>query len=393
MEGMTHRERLISAIRCEPVEGTPFNLLEINPFVVNWRAKDPSYAGVLEALRGADNFAFVPVEDPNFTYYMLAHPEDQDPAELRGLGDLGFLFTRLERRRRRWDEGSVTFFEETVHTPKGPLKATFKVEPGVMTSWVVQPFLKEEEDLEKLLSLPYIPPEVDLGPILELEGRVGEDGLLFISLPDPVGALAGLSNYEEFLLWCWRRPELVDDVLNAIKERMKAVLEEVSSKLEGAVFRFWGSEYAAPPMLPPDLFRRFVTEHDGEIFELVRRGGNFSCLHIHGPIRAVADQILEVEPDLLEPVEPPPYGDMSLKELFNKFGGKVCLMGHVEGMLLETGSPEDVERAVRDVLSEAEGREGFILSVSSAPFVSPLPKEVEVNLLRYIEVALSISLT
>ncbi len=389
---MSPRERLLAALRHDPVDRVPFTLLELNPYAGGWRRKDPSYARVLEKARELqDNLVFIPVEDPNFTYYMMAFRDDQDPAELAGLGDLGvFLSAAPEARRevRERKEGDSFFYDASIHAPAGELRGRFRVDPGVMTSWVIEPFIKSEEDLRRLLSIPFEAPRVDVTALRGLQERLGESGLLYISMLDPIGLLGANASYEELLVICWRNEELVLDVLRMFQERLKHVVSEAARGLSGAVFRFCGAEFVTPPMLSREHFRKLVTELDREIFSLIRdEGTNFSCLHCHGRIRPVLDEILAMHPDLLEPIEPPPDGDVSLEELFETFRGRVALMGRVEGSLLEMGTPEEIENALRDILATAKRERGFILAPSAAPFVSPLPESIETNLIHYLETA------
>ncbi|MCK5328724.1 MAG: cobalamin-binding protein [Candidatus Latescibacteria bacterium] len=77
-------------------------------------------------------------------------------------------------------------------------------------------------------------------------------------------------------------------------------------------------------------------------------------------------------------------GDCDLKELKQKFGGTLCLMGNLhttDVMLL--GTPEDVERASRKAIEDAGAGGGFILSTGDQ-CGRDTPEE---NLFKMIEVA------
>ena len=81
------------------------------------------------------------------------------------------------------------------------------------------------------------------------------------------------------------------------------------------IFRICGPEYATPPFLSPELFRRFVTPYLTEIIAEIRGAGAFARVHCHGRIARVLDQMVEAGAQGLDPIEPPPDGDITLGEV------------------------------------------------------------------------------
>ena len=92
-----------------------------------------------------------------------------------------------------------------------------------------------------------------------------------------------------------------------------------------------------PTNLPPEYFADFVTPYVKRMSELIHQYGAKMRLHCHGNIARVLDEIMKTEPDALDPIEPPPDGDIELGEVKKRIGDKVCLFGNIEMSLLEQG--------------------------------------------------------
>ncbi|MBS7649009.1 hypothetical protein KEJ17_05135, partial [Candidatus Bathyarchaeota archaeon] len=55
---------------------------------------------------------------------------------------------------------------------------------------------------------------------------------------------------------------------------------------------------------------------------------------------------------------------MSLKEVKEKYGDRICLVGNVDPRIIEFGTRQDVEKEVERCLREG-GKEGYVLSASA----------------------------
>ena len=84
-----------------------------------------------------------------------------------------------------------------------------------------------------------------------------------------------------------------------------------------------------------------------------------------------------MRPTGLDPIEPPPQGDVSLAEVRRQYGRDLVLFGNLEARDLEYLPTPDFEKLVRQALEEGtagEGR-GFVLMPSASPYgrdISPL---------------------
>jgi len=384
---MTTRERLIATIRLEEADRVPVTLYEINPYVGDdWRVKDLSYSRLLRLAKELqDTFASTPIGDPNFSRILEAAGEDQVQ---RRISDVGVFYSSadtIEAYVKKRRVGNSLFYENTVETPKGPLHSVERVDDNVATTWQVEPFIKEEKDVERILSLPYKPIKPSLNHFFEAQKKLGDRGLMLLSLGDPLGVTVPLFRYEGFLNYAHRRKNEVLELLNTMHERFIDLYRYLTSMVHGTVFRIWGPEYVTPPTMAPSYFDEFVAQYDSELIRIVQESGNYSCIHCHGKLDAVLERIVEMKPDMLEPIEPPPRGDVTLPELKRRAGDHMCLMGYIEAWDLELGSREVVDSKVEEAVSEGAPGGGYIMLPSATPIVSPLPRNIEENLIQYLQ--------
>lgn len=114
----------------------------------------------------------------------------------------------------------------------------------------------------------------------------------------------------------------------------------------------------------PAIFRELALPIVQQTARLAKENGLASHVHSCGPEKALV-KILAEETDLtiVDPLEIPPMGDCSLKELKQLYGDRLILKGnlHTTEVMLR-GTPEDVRRASRQAIDDAAAGGGFVLS-------------------------------
>jgi uroporphyrinogen-III decarboxylase len=108
--------------------------------------------------------------------------------------------------------------------------------------------------------------------------------------------------------------------------------QKLAQAFPGRMWRIYGSEYASEPYLPPALYEEYVVRYTGELCAAIRQHGGYPRIHSHGRLRGILPLIARMEPACLDPLEPPPQGDMELWEIQQAIGADTVLMGNIEAV-------------------------------------------------------------
>ena len=91
---------------------------------------------------------------------------------------------------------------------------------------------------------------------------LGDRGLVEIEVPDPLCLVVENMSYEDFMVRTIFLPEKIDALLDRAAELIHTWLEGLLRAGFGPVFRIFGPEYAAPPVMSLKHFRKYVTAYD-----------------------------------------------------------------------------------------------------------------------------------
>ena len=83
----------------------------------------------------------------------------------------------------------------------------------------------------------------------------------------------------------------------------------------------------------------------------------------------------------IDPIEPPPQGDVELSYVRRRYGKDLVLFGNIEFSDIENTEPAEFEKLVEKTLiegTEGEGK-GFVLMPSSAPICRKITPQVLAN--------------
>jgi hypothetical protein len=370
------KERLIAAIRHEPVDRLPVMTYNFHPFDGRWqRNADGTYSGpegyqpMMDAVWRTGAGMLVKVS---------AHLTGDRQAR-----------TRVERTREGGSEIRIT----TLETLKGALHARYVKPPG-QPGHTVKPLIADDEDLARYLSLSDEPAGVDLSPAIEVYEALGDRGLAYLHYEDPMYAVAQLFNAEDFYLRCATERALIVEMIERAFGRAQAEMEQMLGQAEGRDFLFYsaGVEVATPPMLSPTAFAELVTPYERALVTMIRDAGHLSAIHCHGRVGRVLDQFIEIGVQALEPLEPPPQGDIALEEALEAVAGRLCLMGYIQDQDLYRAGPGEMRekvRAIRRAVEDriAEGRTGYIMTSTATPYMDPPPAQFVRNYVEYLEAA------
>jgi hypothetical protein len=366
MGHMTSRERILAAFRLEQPDRVPVVTFGINPLDrEHWVQRDPTFRRVLAAAAA---------ESDLFYRYNL---------------DIGFWGSAPETvgwRREECREGSSRFVRTWIETGEGPLTSLTRHDDGIATSWKLEPYVKTEADAEALRSLPYAPAQIDVTGYREAVARLGDRGVMHVTFIDPLMVVLSFTTFEFGAILAVTRPELFAELLEMFHERVyRAYQAWLDADIAPVVVRYGGCEYATVPLMHPRYFQRYVVPYDRAVCDLIRRYPDCYCqLHCHGKMKDVMDGIMAIAPHAVEPIEPPPQGDIPLDAFKARYGDRVCLVGNIEFDEMQTCTPAEMEARVRSAIEDAAAGGGFVLTQTAPPITSLTPR-MEASYLAFIE--------
>ncbi len=358
----------MAILRGEPVDRPAVNFYEVGGFAV-----DPS---------DADEFNVY--SDPSWRPLLQLAEERSDLIRMRSAV-----------RSRSWDpyrtlssqarsdnfrdlvqyhsdlEGEWHCTRVTIRIGGRKLSSTTRRNTQVDTVWTTEHLLKSTDDLDAYLQLPeeFFQEEINVAPLIEEDARTGDRGIVMVDTEDPICAAASLLSMEDFLTIALTEPERMHRLLEKLAGPIHARTEQVSRGFPGHLWRVYGAEYAAEPLLPPRLFRDYVVRYTEPMVRAIHKHRGFARIHCHGRIRAILDDICDMGADAIDPIEPPPHGDVDLEYVRRKYGDRLVLFGNIELSDIESMEATEFRRLVeRTLLDGTRGRgKGFVLMPSASP--------------------------
>jgi uroporphyrinogen-III decarboxylase len=289
---------------------------------------------------------------------------------LTGKPDFDFYGERAEVEQ--WSEGSSQFQRTTLRAGGRRLTQLTRRDADVFIVWELEYFLKDLEDLKAWLMLPLTPyqGQVELSEFLDAEHKLGDSGIVAVDAIDPLCFAAQLFDMATFTTIATYEPALFQQALEKIAAWLMPQIEAVALALPGKLWRICGPEYATPPTLNPKWFDDYVVRYNIPIVAAIHAGGGLARLHCHGRIKRVLDRIAATGCDALDPIEPPPQGDVELSYVREHYGRQMVLFGNLEASDLENLPQEAFRVKIRQALEEGtrgDGR-GFVLMPSAIPY-------------------------
>ena len=369
---MNSKERLLAVLKGQIPDRVPVSTYELVGYNSHsFENQDPSYARLMQVIREKTDCLCMWNPEGNGKFW-----ENAFPVELESMA------TR---------EDNATIRKEIIHTPKGDLRRTLKSVDGVYTVWEPEHWCKNSEDIDKALSVPFQPQDYSIVDYSRIREELGDHGILMASLSDPLYLAAMMMDFGEYTLWAMMEEDHFARTIEILHERNMENLRRILKSCPIDLYRICGPEYACPPFLPPRFFEKYVLPYVKEMVDLIHQEGSLVRLHCHGKIGKVLEMIIATGADGTDPCEAPPDGDITLAEIKKKAAGRIAIFGNLQLKLLETGSPEDVRKAVKDCMEAGKPGGGYVIMPTAAPINTPLEKQTEENYLVYIETALELA--
>jgi len=347
---MTGRERLLGALRREPVDRVPVWAWGVHPWL------GPVRPGIQ------------PVVDAYLDRGDLLHWWSPGAGTFLSASDQ--VTVRTEGR----DSELPGYREHVVvyETPQGELTEVHYASTEGRPGYCKKHLIGSEADVEALLSVPYVPPRPDCSAFATVNNELGDRGLPIVNLgSDPMYLVNQLTGSELFALWSIEKRSLLDGLIAEFLRREKAWAEWLIEQGVGPLFGYVGPELCIPPLQSPRDFEEWVVGPDREVNDLVRQAGGLVLVHCHGRMGPVLEGFVRMGAHALHPVEPPPMGDVTLTEAKRRVGQDLCLVGNVQEHDIETMPTSQFRAMVEATVRTGMEGGGFILCPTATPFGWP----------------------
>jgi hypothetical protein len=373
---MNRRQRLMGTLKGQPVDRTPVCFYELNG--LDEDPDDPSPYNIFN--------------HPSWRPLIELTRERTDRIVMRGASFKEVLpepaenFSHLET----WEEKGFRFTRKAIQAGGRTLTSLTRRDPDMNTVWTLEHLLKDPKDLEAFLELPAprFSGRVDPSSVLQTEAALGDTGIVMLDTPDPLCLAASLFHLADYTVIALTEPGLFHQLLERFATVLYPQVNAIAEALPGRLWRIYGPEYASPPYLPPRLFREYVVEYTRPIIQAIQATGGYARLHCHGRIYPILDDILSMGVNGLDPVEPPPQGDISLGEARRRCGERMVLFGNVEVSEIETLPPTEFEIRVRQAIQDgsSETGSGFVLMPTACPIGRVLSERALTNYTIMVQV-------
>lgn len=220
--------------------------------------------------------------------------------------------------------------------------------------------LKELEDIDKLLSIPYEEPEIDASHYFDMKAKYDDEGIVLGGIENAVCVPADWFGPEKFcLFWATARDKIIE-LTNIVNERVCAFVKRCCER--GVTdFRIVGGEYVSVQIGPAGM-PGLIRNPDKKLIDTIHKYNGIAFYHNHGPVMRFLEDYAYIGVDFLEPMEAPPWGDVHLGKAKEAVGDRFCMVGNLDDMEIIDKLEVEAVRAVARQRIEEAGRRGFILS-------------------------------
>ena len=364
---MTRKERLFRTFQGQSVDRPAVSFYEIDGF--NQNPDDPDEYNIFN--------------DPSWQPLLSLAREKSDVIATTSCADIidegksvNFIPNEYVESKVE-DDGNCLTTTKTVRCGTKILTQKTVREKDIDTLWVTEHLLKDNDDLRAWLDLPMpdLTGEVYMDKAIELEERIGDAGCIMLDTKDPLIMLAELFDMTDYTIIAMTEPNLFKRALDKIALYLEWKVELIARAFPGRLWRIYGPEYASPPYLPPTLFKRYVTEYDKRLVDIIHSSGGYGRLHSHGNLKDILDHITDTGCMGIDPIEPPPQGDVELSYVRENYGKDLVLFGNLEASDLVNLAENKFREKIKKAISEGtagDGR-GFVLLPSACPYGRKLP--------------------
>jgi hypothetical protein len=362
---MNSRERMLAAIRRQPVDRPPLYLRlwdmhdGVDNFPFDWR----------DQISRAENLLNLGVDDTLLLEPPLGYTEEYHADLVEGITATVTELPPLEK-------GDSPLLKKVYQTSDGPLTITVKISEDWIHGKDIMLFsdfnlprqteslIKTIDDVRRLKHLLGKPTSDQLEEFRRRSRSIHREaerlGVAidggWSALGDSAVWLCGINNIYR---WQKHQPDLLEALFDVLLEwelmRAELVLQE---GIDVLVHMAW---YEGATFWTPKSFRRFIKPRLAQLVNLCHAQNVPFRYIITKDWKPIQDDLLELGIDCITGVDPV-QDKIDLKEVKQQIGGRVCLMGGLNAAVtVSQGSDEEVRAAIDRAMEILSPGGGFIL--------------------------------
>ena len=361
---LTSRERIMRIFKNEEID---------RPALKLWGAGFPDSPQL--------NPAYQPVSDLAYEVSDLFIGSGSPFNIYGGMDYSGFAETwREDTTHPTWKDEHTVF-----HTPKGDLHMINRVSTVGEPDYTIEYMVKEPEDLEALMSLPYTPFPVSTKDYETKNAKLGDRGIVMTNIDHAGYALHRMMGSETLAYFSVDEREMLINAIEMYSDRLYDHIKKILDAGVTAPVGWVGPELFIPPLMGPQDFRDFVYRFDKRICDLVHDRGSYVWMHCHGKVANFVEDYINMGIDVLNPLEPPKNGDIDMARITEKYKNRIGWEGNIEIQDLLQSSPERVRMLIDECVEKGKDSGRFILCPSAGYMEYPFPEQRYIdNLLLYL---------
>jgi len=225
-------------------------------------------------------------------------------------------------------------------------------------------FINNRVDFEKF---PWeIAAQLDFSKFYEVKDLLPE-GMKVIAVSGKIFTLTWmLMGFNNFAISLLMDEQLVADVFRNIAEIQFQALEQIFEMPHvGAVWAVDDLAFGTGPMISPQAFRDHVFPWYAEVAKRCHENNLLFFMHSDGDLIPLMEDLIELGVDVLQPIDPTCMDIIKVKKIY---GDRLCLVGNVSNELLRSGTPDEVEDLVKDLIRKCGPGGGYCVgSGNSVP--------------------------
>ncbi len=214
--------------------------------------------------------------------------------------------------------------------------------------------IRTEADLP-LIQLPDPHDEALYAEAQEFARQKGEYAACFVTRVGIFPTMLSMG-METFSLALYDNRPFVETVLDLYVDWTVAVAERVCQLGFDVFISTDDMAYKSGPFFSPTVFRDLVLPRYRRVAEKVTLPW---VIHCDGNLMPFLDDLISLGVAGLHPIE---KGAMDIRAVKRDYGDRLCLLGNVDLNILGLGTPEDVDREVRELIRDVGPGGGYIVT-------------------------------